>query len=117
MISASDDYSCRIYDLNQKADGVFINPCWPESKKMSLAGPPFGLRSTDSEGLNFGRCVALLAGGPSGGHLAPVQCAVSLHNCLLSPHFSSYFTDVSSILSDNCDVWGELSRFSTVFNR
>lgn len=43
---------------------------------MSLAGPAFGLRANGGEGTGFGRCVAVLAGGPSGGHLAPVLDAV-----------------------------------------
>lgn len=50
---------------------------------MALAGPPFGLRSNISEGKGLGRCVAILAGGPSGGHLAPVKCAVGLKRYLI----------------------------------
>lgn len=43
---------------------------------MSLAGPAFGLRANDGEGLGYGRCVGILTGGPSGGHTAPVLDAV-----------------------------------------
>lgn len=43
---------------------------------MALAGAPFGLRSNEAEGLDYGRCVAILVGGPAGGHAAAVLGAV-----------------------------------------
>jgi len=44
---------------------------------MAYGGPAFGLRSNDrdGEGFGLGRCVAVLAGGPAGGHQAAVLCA------------------------------------------
>ena len=43
-----------------------------------MAGPPFGLRGQDGEGFGFGSWVAVLAGGPSGGHQAAVLGAASI---------------------------------------
>ncbi|KAH0838264.1 hypothetical protein J3R83DRAFT_6520 [Lanmaoa asiatica] len=48
------------------------NPHWPPSTSPSLGGAPHGLQSSEPEGVGIGRCVAILCGGPSGGHNAAV---------------------------------------------
>ncbi|KAH9937014.1 uncharacterized protein B0H18DRAFT_968775 [Fomitopsis serialis] len=53
----------RIYDLTCNPLQHPNNPCWPPSKKPSLAGPAFGLQMTESEGEGIGQCVAVLVGG------------------------------------------------------
>ncbi|KAH8120148.1 WD40 repeat-like protein [Phellopilus nigrolimitatus] len=63
LLSASHDHTCRIYDLTEKVECDIVNPSWPGKTKMSLAGPAFGLRANDGEGIGYGRCVAVLAGG------------------------------------------------------
>lgn len=52
------------------------NPHWPPGTKPSLAGAAHGLHMTEPEGTGCGRCVAVLSGGRSGGHLAAVLGAV-----------------------------------------
>lgn len=52
------------------------NPHWPPSTLPSLGGAPHGLQSSEPEGVGIGRCVAVLCGGPSGGHNAAVLNAV-----------------------------------------
>ena len=52
------------------------NPHWPPSTSPSLGGAPHGLQSSEPEGVGTGRCVAVLCGGPSGGHNAAVLNAV-----------------------------------------
>lgn len=42
---------------------------------------------TEREGTGIGRCVAVLAGGRAGGHLAAVLCAVRSMNL---PTFTSF---------------------------
>jgi polycomb protein EED len=53
------------------------NPHWPPSTAPSLGGAPHGLQANEPEGMGVGRCVAVLCGGPSGGHDAAVLNAVS----------------------------------------
>ena len=69
------------------ADFPINNPVWPggsgeSANQQCLAGPAFGLRVNEGEGTGYGRCVAVLVGGSSGGHVAPVKNAVSLHYTL-----------------------------------
>ena len=59
-----------------------VNPSWPGSKHMAHGGPAFGLRANDGEGYGFGRCIAILAGGPAGGHQSAVLCAVSIEDLI-----------------------------------
>ena len=69
------------------------NPHWPPSTVPSLGGAPHGLQSSESEGVGTGRCVAILCGGPSGGHNAAVLNAVGdirNLNCLGSPRLSHF---------------------------
>lgn len=54
------------------------NPHWPPSTLPSLGGAPHGLQSSEPEGVGIGRCVAILCGGPSGGHNAAVLNAVGV---------------------------------------
>lgn len=77
LLSASSDHTCRIYDLTETVQCPIENPHWPGSTTQALAGPAFGMRVNEGEGFGLGRCVAVLAGGPSGGHMAPVLGAVS----------------------------------------
>ncbi|OCB86089.1 WD40 repeat-like protein [Sanghuangporus baumii] len=72
LASTSYDQTCRIYDLTKRASGRIDNPHWPGQTRIALAGAPFGLRSNEPEGIDYGRCAAILVGGPSGGHVAPV---------------------------------------------
>lgn len=53
------------------------NPSWPGRTNMCQAGPAFGLRAHEGEGEGLGRCIAVLAGGQSGGHQAAVLGVVS----------------------------------------
>lgn len=59
------------------------NPHWPPSTSPSLGGAPHGLQSSEPEGVGIGRCIAVLSGGPSGGHDAAVLGAVS-NECNIS---------------------------------
>lgn len=78
LCSTSYDQTARIYNLEREVPTHPVNPKWPGSKKQSMAGPPFGLRGQDGEGFGFGSWVAVLAGGPSGGHQAAVLGAASI---------------------------------------
>ena len=87
------------------------NPHWPPSTTPSLGGAPHGLQSSESEGAGTGRCVAILCGGPSGGHNAAVLNAVRafedrlpwLTSLVISPHIP--------IVGD---LWSELVFFCNV---
>ena len=72
LASASNDYTVRIYDLRQSIVTETNNPSWPNSSRSSCAGPAFGLRANEREGIGLGNCIAILAGGASGGHQAAV---------------------------------------------
>ena len=79
ILSTSHDHTARLYDVTQTVQLKVVNPSWPGKSVQAYGGPAFGLRSDDvgGEGEGFGRCVAVLAGGPAGGHEAPVLSAVS----------------------------------------
>ncbi|KAL4242151.1 WD40/YVTN repeat-like-containing domain superfamily protein [Abortiporus biennis] len=76
--SSSKDLTTRFYNVSEYTRQRPNNPHWPPSKEPSLAGAAFGLQMSTSEGQGVGRCVAVLAGGRSGGHEAAVLCA-ALH--------------------------------------
>lgn len=78
LASTSHDYTVRIYDITEKAQCKIDNPRWPGKPYMSLGGPAFGLRANEPEGVDFGRCTAVLSGGQSGGHMHSVLGAVRL---------------------------------------
>jgi hypothetical protein len=82
--STSRDFTTRIYDLLLEPRQVPNNPHWPPGTGPSLAGAAHGLHMTEHEGEGMGRCVAVLSGGRSGGHLAAVLGAVS---CIASVAF------------------------------
>ncbi|KAG7099176.1 hypothetical protein E1B28_001047 [Marasmius oreades] len=77
--TTSRDFSTRLYDLKQKPKQRPNNPVWPPQNKPSLAGGAHGLDGNDPEGYyrdeGWGRCVMVLAGGPSGGHQGDVFAA------------------------------------------
>ena len=83
MASVSDDWSCRIYTLAEIAVNPveqYDNPSWPQNTNqdtMANAGPAFGLRYIEPEGFGYGRCIAVLVGGPYTGHIAPITYAVN----------------------------------------
>ncbi|TFK57016.1 hypothetical protein OE88DRAFT_1730442 [Heliocybe sulcata] len=79
--STSRDFTTRIYDLTQPPAQYPHNPHWPPSKHPSMAGAAYGLQMSEPEGEGIGRCVAVLAGGRSGGHAAAVLSA-SFHPVL-----------------------------------
>ncbi|KZT30641.1 WD40 repeat-like protein [Neolentinus lepideus HHB14362 ss-1] len=79
--TTSRDFTTRIYDLTQAPAQYPTNPHWPPSKEPSLAGAAYGLQMSEPEGQGIGRCVAVLAGGRSGGHMAAVLSA-SFHPVL-----------------------------------
>jgi polycomb protein EED len=74
--STSRDFTTRIYDLLLPPQEKPNNPHWPPGTEASLAGAAHGLHMTEPEGIGVGRCVAVLSGGRSGGHLAAVLGAV-----------------------------------------
>jgi hypothetical protein len=83
MCSTSFDHSTRIYDLEKKLPDKAVNPSWPGSDKPCYGGFAFGLRDRGGEGAGYGQWVAVLAGGPSGGHQDAVLCAVcALYLCV-----------------------------------
>ncbi|KAG1749936.1 WD40-repeat-containing domain protein [Suillus paluster] len=73
--TTSRDFTTRIYDLAISPQQDPNNPHWPPSKAPSLGGAPHGLQASEPEGMGTGRCVAVLCGGPSGGHDAAVLSA------------------------------------------
>ncbi|ESK97912.1 coatomer beta subunit [Moniliophthora roreri MCA 2997] len=73
--TTSRDFSVRIYDLTQKPRERAENPIWPPRDTPSLAGPAHGLDLNDKEGIGIGRCVLVLMGGRSGGHMGDVFAA------------------------------------------
>jgi hypothetical protein len=75
--TTSKDQTTRIYDLTLPPVQFPNNPHWPPGTAPSLAGPAHGLQMTDGEGDGIGRCVAVLCGSKSGGHLDAVLAAVS----------------------------------------
>ena len=77
-----------------------------------MGGPAFGLRSNDSEGEGMGRCVAVLAGGPSGGHQAAVLGAVSKRSTSRrQPSFLIQTIGIPSCLSLVGFMWGECTKW------
>ncbi|KAF8445884.1 WD40-repeat-containing domain protein [Boletus edulis BED1] len=72
VCTCSRDFSARLYDLTMPPRDAPNNPHWPPSMSPSLGGAPHGLQSSEPEGVGTGRCVAVLCGGPSGGHNAAV---------------------------------------------
>ncbi|KIJ21805.1 hypothetical protein PAXINDRAFT_5942 [Paxillus involutus ATCC 200175] len=72
VCTCSRDFSARLYDLTMPPRERPNNPHWPPSKLPSLGGAPHGLQASEPEGVGIGRCVAVLCGGPSGGHDAAV---------------------------------------------
>lgn len=68
-----------MYDLTYTPRQTPNNPPWPPAQpyEPSLAGPAFGLHMSEPEGDGVGRCIAVLAGGFSGGHNGTVYKAVS----------------------------------------
>ena len=76
ICTCSRDFSARLYDLTMTPRDSPNNPHWPPSTLPSLGGAPHGLQSSEPEGVGIGRCVAVLCGGPSGGHNAAVLNAV-----------------------------------------
>lgn len=72
FLTSSRDQSTRLYDLRYIPRQQPNNPPWPPSTRPSFAGASFGLHVTGSEGDGFGRCIAVLAGGRSGGHQAAI---------------------------------------------
>ncbi|KIJ68509.1 hypothetical protein HYDPIDRAFT_106709 [Hydnomerulius pinastri MD-312] len=75
ICTCSRDFSARLYDLTMPPREHPNNPHWPPSKMPSLGGAPHGLQASEPEGVGVGRCVAVLCGGPSGGHEAAVLSA------------------------------------------
>ncbi|EIW86772.1 hypothetical protein CONPUDRAFT_44031, partial [Coniophora puteana RWD-64-598 SS2] len=84
--TTSRDFTSRLYELTFSPRQVPHNVHWPPSKVMSLGGAPHGLQSSESEGEGFGCCMAIFAGGPSGGHEAPILGAVSKRMCPIVIH-------------------------------
>ncbi|KAJ3779153.1 WD40-repeat-containing domain protein [Lentinula raphanica] len=70
--TTSRDFTSRLYDLTREPQLQANNPPWPPLEKPSFAGPAHGLDMTTSEGDGIGRCVLVLMGGRSGGHLGEV---------------------------------------------
>lgn len=79
FLTTSRDQTVRLYDLRFRPRQLPNNMYWPLSKHASLAGAGFGLHMNDSEGEGYGRCLAVLVGGRSGGHQAAVLHAVRGH--------------------------------------
>ncbi|OJA16264.1 hypothetical protein AZE42_00148 [Rhizopogon vesiculosus] len=75
LCTTSRDFTTRIYDLTMSPRQHSDNPHWPPCKAPSLGGAPHGLQASEPEGMGIGRCVAVLCGGPSGGHDAAVLSA------------------------------------------
>ncbi|KAI0651941.1 WD40-repeat-containing domain protein [Trametes meyenii] len=73
--TTSRDFTTRIYDLALEPVQVPNNPHWLPLLEPSLAGPAHGLHMCEPEGQGIGQCVAVLAGGRSGGHKATVLCS------------------------------------------
>lgn len=68
FLTTSRDHSTRIYDLQLAPIQAANNPPWPPANGPSLAGAAHGMHMTEPEGTYIGRCIAVLAGGRSGGH-------------------------------------------------
>ncbi|KAF9229227.1 WD40 repeat-like protein [Gyrodon lividus] len=79
VCTCSRDFSARLYDLTMPPREHPNNPHWPPSMLPSLGGAPHGLQASEPEGAGIGRCVAVLCGGPSGGHDAAVLNAAFHH--------------------------------------
>ncbi|KIP11382.1 hypothetical protein PHLGIDRAFT_473083 [Phlebiopsis gigantea 11061_1 CR5-6] len=75
FLTTSRDLSTRLYNLQFTARREPNNPPWPPNKGGSLAGPAFGLHSSEPEGDGAGRCVGVLVGNRSGGHQGAVYQA------------------------------------------
>jgi polycomb protein EED len=76
--TTSRDFTTRIYDLTLPPRQTPNNPHWPPGTRPSRGGAPAGMHSSEPEGYTngVGRCVAILAGGRSGGHQAAVLNSV-----------------------------------------
>ncbi|EJD04130.1 WD40 repeat-like protein [Fomitiporia mediterranea MF3/22] len=72
LASTSYDHTCRIYDITKRVEHKIDNPRWPGKYKMAMAGAPLGVRANEPEGVDYGRCTAILTGETSGSHPAPV---------------------------------------------
>lgn len=73
VFSTSRDCTTRVYDFRIKAES-------PQDPFTKVVKDPFGRRIDNDEGDSvLGRCVAVLAGGRSGGHEASVLGAVCIH--------------------------------------
>lgn len=116
FLTTSRDQTTRLYDLRFKPRQQPNNPPWPPAKRLSHAGPGFGLHMNESEGTGYGRCLAVLAGGRSGGHQAAVLHAVRMYVCNSpapgSERFSVFrFIDMASNSRTNSYLRREPSPF------
>ncbi|KAI0307983.1 WD40-repeat-containing domain protein [Multifurca ochricompacta] len=75
VCTTSSDQTARIYDLDRLPDAPPTNPFWRTEAGPSKGGAPHGLRPSEREEWGKGQCIAILAGGRSGGHLATLTCA------------------------------------------
>ncbi|KAJ7492674.1 hypothetical protein FB451DRAFT_1123732, partial [Mycena latifolia] len=67
--STSADFTTRIYDLDRLAQKNAENPVWPPWDGPSHASAAHGTDGSDSQGSGVGRCIQILVGGRSGGHV------------------------------------------------
>ncbi|KAJ7706239.1 hypothetical protein B0H17DRAFT_1192745 [Mycena rosella] len=74
--STSADFTTRIYDLDYEAHQNSENAVWPPWDGPSHASAAHGTDGSDSQGSGIGRCVQILVGGRSGGHVWDVLGAV-----------------------------------------
>ena len=83
FLTTSRDQTTRLWDLRFRPRQQPNNPPWPPAQCPSQAGVAFGLHMNESEGdrEGWGRCLAVLVGGKSGGHQAAVLYAVIPHLC------------------------------------
>lgn len=117
LCSTSHDHTARIYDLRLPVAGV-DEPIknnndpfsrWPGKSKACLAGPAFGLRANDGEGIGLGRCIAVLVGGASGGHQAAVLNAVRPSRCYREVFRLTTLAGFSPCVSYCCYLWRKRS--------
>jgi polycomb protein EED len=86
------------------------NQIWPPGNKPSKGGAPAGLQSSEPEGdpHHIGRCIAILAGGRSGGHQAAVLNAVSPVLLLLHCVNLDTIKGFPPQFTLDCDLWSKL---------
>ncbi|KAJ7630885.1 hypothetical protein FB45DRAFT_549993 [Roridomyces roridus] len=72
--TTSADFTTRIYNLDQSADG-HENSTWKSWQGPSRASAAHGTDGPDSGSSGHGRCIGILGGGRSGGHVWDVSCA------------------------------------------